>query len=162
MICAVGLEAAVDQYAAAALGSTTTSAYLFYGMGGIGKTTLVTELFQRLATSGLFSGGTFAATINRVFVDDTRCASVVQSAQLELLRAVLGGKEPANCTLVMGCSYLAKALACKQGPVLLEVDNVPEAGRGIWGMLPQDLLTILPAGYVPVLPPPWTPGPSDV
>jgi hypothetical protein len=130
-------------------------------MGGIGKTTLVTELFQRLATSGRFSGGTFAVTINRVFVDETRSTSLVQTAQLELLRSVLGGQAPANCTLVMGCSHLADALERKQGPVLMEVDNVPEAGRGIWGMLPQDLLTILPDRYVPVLPPPWTPGPSD-
>lgn len=32
--------------------------------------------------------------------------------------------------------------------MLLNIDNVPEVGSGIAGMLPEDLLVILPQGWV--------------
>jgi septin family protein len=146
----VGLEAAASHYAdqllSKAAGVEGGVAILFYGMGGIGKTTLALELFSKLSRIGEFSGRQYKVSIERKFGDITDYDALVREAQQELVRQVYNHRGvPANIhNMQECCGHLREALEQKQGPVLLSIDNVPEVGSGIDGMLPEVLLDILP------------------
>lgn len=144
----VGLDQTVKDYTDELQRKASTAtggvAIPFHGMGGIGKSTLAIQLFNRLAASGHFSGGKYSTEIKRHFRNDGGGNLPVEQAQQKLLGQVLGSQPPANNTLEEGCTLLGQALQRKQGPVLLKVDNVPEGGRGIFGMLLDNLLDILP------------------
>lgn len=146
----MGLEAAASHYAdqllSKAAGVEGGVAILFYGMGSIGKTTLALELFSKLSRTGQFSGGQYKVSIQRKFELTTDYDALVLTAQQELVRQVYNHRGvPANIhNMQECCGLLRKALKQKQAPVLLSIDNVPEVESGIDGMLPEDLLGILP------------------
>lgn len=153
----VGLDQTVKDYTDELRRKASTAtggvAILFHGMGGIGPSSCSTNLhwpsscstgWQHLVTSQAASTYCIQHQNQALFRNDGGGNLPVEQAQQKLLGQVLGSQPPANNTLEEGCTLLGQALQRKQGPVLLKVDNVPEGGRGILGMLPDNLLDILP------------------
>lgn len=158
---AVGIDDSVKRYASELLGSGRTVALLLYGMGGVGKSTLAQKLHDTLRNSGQFTGGTFEVTVQRQFYVGVSSHGTAQLAQQRLLASVL--RHEATCTrsaaaaeldLVSGLSMdqgraqLEAAFKKTTAPVLLKVDNIPEDNPGIQGMLPDNLLNLLPDRWV--------------
>jgi hypothetical protein len=144
---AVGINATVQTYADEMLDEPNTCAYLFHGMGGIGKSTLAKQLFADLEekSAGRFGKRVYSVIVQRQFVSNDNIPQMVEQAQQNLLELVSNKNTSANSSLAERRSCLETAFAKLGGPVLLIVDNVPESGGGIQGMLPHNLLSCLPA-----------------
>lgn len=147
----MGLDSAVDKYAqqlrSKALSVDGGVAMLLYGIGGVGKTALAVQLFHKLAATGDFTGRIYACKVGTgLFASDSvaEAAALVKEAQFELLCQVLDAQPQRNYSLQECQELLSDRLHSRTGPVLLMVDNIPAVGSGIKGMLPDNLLDILP------------------
>jgi hypothetical protein len=143
---AVGINTTVQRYAAEIIGRPDTCAYLFHGMGGIGKSTLAKQLFADLKekSSGRFGERVYSVVVQRHFVCNNNVSQMVDQAQHDLLASVLLGRS-ASSSIAERRTLLKTAFARLGGPVLLIVDNIPESHGGIRAMLPHNLLSCLPA-----------------
>jgi hypothetical protein len=152
MIAAEGRDEDVRKLWLQLLSGGGVHGLLLHGMGGVGKTTLATLLAFQLESTGAFPGGVYIVPIH----DTTQYAadaSTLLTAQNRLLRALTKQNEVMPPSLAVGAKQLGDELCKLKGgnsvapkPVLLVVDNVPEGGSGIGGLLPPNLHDCLPDG----------------
>jgi hypothetical protein len=124
---------------------------LLHGRGGVGKSALAILLANHLDSTGAFPGGVYVVSLQFTtqYIADT---DALLYAQQQLLCTITQQQVPKPRSLDVGAAMLEKSLRGIQlygaapRPVLLVIDNVPEGGSGVMGLLPSNLQDCLPDG----------------
>jgi hypothetical protein len=121
-------------------GTPGVKGLLLHGMGGIGKSTLAHQVAVALQDQQLYQGGVLKVVLQPQLAPGNpqlpRSDEFLRQAQRDLLQQLKEKEQQVPQTLDEGAGQLRDAFKTCCGCVLLFVDQVPEDGRGIRGMLP--------------------------